>query len=74
MRIHIRIEDLAFERSLANIAALFDEDAAVTAGPDAADDAEWTVRVDVRDQAGGVHAAAVLTEAGGGEPVLRSLG
>jgi coproporphyrinogen dehydrogenase HemZ len=69
MRIHIRIEDMAFERSLVNIAALFDEDAAVTAGPSDAPDAEWTVVVDAEDREGGVLARAVLTEAGGGEPL-----
>jgi len=69
MRIHIRIEEMAFERSLANIAALFDEDAAVTAGPSDAPDAEWTVVVDAEDREGGVLARAVLTEAGGGEPL-----
>ena len=69
MRIHIRIEDMAFERSLANIAALFDEDASVTAGPDEAADAEWTVAVGVEDLGVSVRARAVLTEAGGGAPI-----
>ncbi|AGA58606.1 MAG: coproporphyrinogen III oxidase [Thermobacillus sp.] len=69
MRIHIRIEEMAFERSLANIAALFDEDAAVTAGPGDAADAEWTIAVGVEDLDGGVRARAVLTEAGGGAPI-----
>ena len=69
MRIHLRIDDMALERSLANIAALFDEDAAVTAGPDEAPDAAWTVAVDAADRGGVVQASAVLTEAGGGEPV-----
>ena len=69
MRIHIRIEDMAFERSLANIAALFDEDASVTAGPNEAADAEWTVAVGVEDLDVSVRARAVLTEAGGGAPI-----
>jgi len=59
MRIHLRIDDMALERSLANIAALFDEDAAVTAGPDEAPDAAWTVAVDAADR-GGVAFADLL--------------
>jgi len=68
MRIHIRTEDMALERTLANIAALFGEDAAVTVGPADAPDAEWTIAVDISDLDGGVLARAALTEAGG-EPV-----
>lgn len=64
MRIHIRIGEDGYERTLTHIAALFDDGAEITVSRDEAPDADWTVTIEISERDDACSARAVLTEGG----------
>lgn len=69
MRVHIRMADDTYERSLSNIVSLFFEQVTTTIGPEDAEDAELTIAITAEETAAGIEARAVLSTADAEETV-----
>ena len=69
MRVHIRMADDTYERSLSNIVSLFYDQPETTIGPEDAEGADMTIRVEAAVEPARIAARAALTTADGAEPI-----